>query len=95
MTKGNQPERKFIPLLEGKGVAVELLWDLKGPKDTQITWLSAYALDHSMSNCIIITTFEHGGWDVLVQASRSNVILDTLNAVLANLQAAKVEKAGE
>lgn len=42
--------------------AVRLLWEVPGPKDTRIAWLSFYAIGTSVC---LVQTYDDGTWDAL------------------------------
>ncbi len=40
----------------------KLMWEIKGPKNTMIAWMSCYAIAR---NICIVQTFKGGGWNAL------------------------------
>ena len=72
------PNQVFEVAARKTGVIVKLLWEIKGPKDTDIAWMSAYAVNGRVA---IVQTYKSGGWDVYT-AGDSNGIDDSINDAL-------------
>lgn len=71
MTKTKvSPNRILRDQLRAKDHDVELLWEMRGPKDTAVAWLSCYEVskpDGSNKVLVIVETYENGrGWEAFV-----------------------------
>lgn len=63
----NHPNRKkvyadttFQNAARAAGATVRCLWEIPGPKDTEIAWITFYQINQS---CCIVETFKDGGWN--------------------------------
>jgi hypothetical protein len=64
MTK-SYPNTDIQRAIRANGDECRLLWEILGPKDTQIAWLSCYA---AAKGTFIVRTYKDGnGYDVLCQ----------------------------
>lgn len=86
----NHPNRKKIypdHTLEERcreaGANVSVLWEIPGPKDTDIVWMVAYAIGKGLC---IVQTFRSGGWNALTD-NPSGAIDETVADVLSRCQA--------
>lgn len=82
-----EPNHKLRDMLRDMGSHVDLLWEVTGPPDTRIAWLSCYQIEDGKQRAIIIVeTFKDGrGWEVLITPSKKSGVKDTLDAVIAIL----------
>lgn len=64
------PDSTLADRCRAAGVRVRLLWEIPGPENTQIAWLSCYAVGPSMC---IVETFAKGGWNVMTPIMESNM----------------------
>lgn len=64
------PSHALADALRAQNVGVRLLWEISGPENTPIAWLSCYQV--SMHICIV-ETFHDSGW----QAFTPNMENDT------------------
>ena len=58
-----EPSHALRDALAAAGHGTRLLWEIPGPKDTLIEWLSCYLIGHSI--CIVQTFKGTDGWNVL------------------------------
>lgn len=65
----NHPNRKKVwpsyvlaDAAREAGADARLMWEIPGPKDTAIAWISCYAIGQSIC---IVETFMSGGWNAL------------------------------
>ena len=68
---------------------LRLMWEIRGPKDTEIAWISCYVGGPKMALMHFIT-YRAGGWDVLGQMDTENNVQKTLNAIAAHIGASAV-----
>lgn len=83
----NHPNRKKVypnTVLADRARAADfhcrLMWEIPGPKDSQIAWLSCYQI--GLSLCIVETFKGENGWNAFTPA-RTNNIDETIADVLA------------
>ena len=72
------PDRTFENAMRAKGYLPKLLWEEKGPKDTDVAWMSAYFLGTIV---VIHQTYTSGGWEVYSpcnSVSREDAINDVI-----------------
>lgn len=76
--KGYRPNRTLIKWLIENEIAFGSMWQMPGPKDTNVTWMEAI---HVGATIVIVQTFKDGGWDAYVPASNTNSAAVTIEAV--------------
>lgn len=85
----NHPNRATYPdhTLEDRcreaGAQVMVLWEIKGPKDTDIAWMTCYAISKGIC---VVQTFRQGGWAALTD-NPSGDIAETVADVLQRCRA--------
>ena len=57
---------------------VALMWEMKGPKNTDVAWLSCWVVQGQL---IIVETFKSGGRLVLGGVELEDILKDTLRSV--------------
>jgi hypothetical protein len=65
MPKKTYPDRALETRLRERGATVLCLWELRGPKNTSVAWITCYSVhapDGRYSGIIIVETFKDGGW---------------------------------
>lgn len=64
------PSHVLTDALRDKNVTAQLMWEIPGPKDTQIAWLSCYLI----GSCLcVVQTFQGGdGWLALTSNGENN-----------------------
>lgn len=72
------PDRFLQNALREKDLEARLMWDMKGPKDTSIAWVSCYVVNRSL---VLVETFEGGGWEAFTPP-QTNHINETIDDVL-------------
>jgi hypothetical protein len=55
------PDHTLENELRERGIWAKCLWEMRGPKDTDIAWMVAYAIAGSV---VIVQTYKSGGWQV-------------------------------
>ena len=91
MTKAKPlyPDTTLADRLREQGFSVQRCWQQRGPKHTGVAWHEAL-LAHASGRpgvLVIVQTYQRGGWDAFVPASRGNNIADTVDAVAAMCRA--------
>jgi hypothetical protein len=69
----------LLKLGEPPTQAVRLAWEIPGPKDTEIAWLSCYFIG---AGICIVETFRDGGWNAFTPCDSIEVeatLADVLN----------------
>lgn len=81
MTKtiAKHPDSTLEDGLRERGVIVRVMWEMKGPKDTQIAWLQLLGVG-SKCRLFIVETYKDGGWEVFIQ-SREGKITECIDEV--------------
>lgn len=72
--------------LREKGFSVQRCWRVKGPENTEVTWMEAFLVHESMDRpgaIVIVQTFKDGGWNAYVPATKRNTVEATVEAVAA------------
>jgi hypothetical protein len=65
------PDRTFEEAARKAGAPVQCLWEMKGPRNTAIAWLSALSVN---GRVVIVQTYTDGnGWEVYSPAPTLNV----------------------
>lgn len=64
------PSRILEDKLRERGLEPRLMWEMRGPKDTGIKWISCYFLE---KNLILVETFDGGGWNAFTPDLTNNV----------------------
>jgi hypothetical protein len=54
------PDTTLQRELEKAGLPAKLLWEIPGPKDTDVAWMSCYGVHGSV---VIVQTYGIGGWE--------------------------------
>lgn len=90
MTKTKSyPSHTFARLAREAGFEPRLFWEIKGPKDTAIAWLSCYVIKGRVFHVI---TYDNDGWDVL----RSNEKLgETVGSIAWAFEGLKADEAAQ
>jgi hypothetical protein len=86
MTK-TYPNRTLETALRNRSIPYRLLWEIKGPPNTQIAWLTAYAIGKGVC---ILQTFVDGGWEAYTHDA-FNDAGKAVDDVVARLEAAPME----
>lgn len=74
------PDHTLENGLRERGIPYRVLWEMKGPKDTAISWLAAYLVG---SRVVIVQTYAKGhGWDVYLP-SQVGKVEETIEEVIA------------
>ena len=79
------PDHTLEKKLQDDGYTVRCMWQIKGPKDTAIKWMEYLFVtdDTGMTyGGVIVQTYDGGGWNAFVEASRHNDIASTVEAVV-------------
>lgn len=82
------PDNTLETRLRERGYEVRCMWQIKGPKDTAVKWMEYLFVtnDTGMTyGAVIVQTFDGGGWNAFVEASRHNDIASTVEAVVKTL----------
>lgn len=75
------PSRVLVDELFKRDIPCSLMWEIPGPKDTQIAFLSAYLI---RARVVIVQTWKDGnGWEVYMPA-KENMIQATVEEVIAH-----------
>lgn len=72
--------------LKARGIHPRRLWEMRGPKDTDITWMHALMLDRGI---VIVQTFSYGGWDAYTALNDSQISA-TVDDVIARCGGVKL-----
>lgn len=75
------PSDIFATELRQRGIDYQVFWEIKGPKNTSIAWITCYRV---LSGIVLVQTFDHGGWNALTDCP-SNNIADTIADVIARV----------
>lgn len=71
--------------LRTEGYSVQTCWEMKGPKDTSVAFLTMYLVhppeDGAEGTLMLVQTYFNGGWEAFPQASRSNEINATMDSI--------------
>ena len=59
------PDHTLQNTLREREINCVLMWEMRGPRDTSIAWLSCYQVANSI---VIIETFSDGGWNAFTPA---------------------------
>jgi len=62
MTTKEYPNRDFQKLVTALGISCPCLWEEPGPKNTGISWITAYNVGGG--GIAMVQTYKGGGWDV-------------------------------
>lgn len=69
--KNVQPSRIFEDELRERGIInYQCFWEVRGPKDTSIAWLTCYRVGYGI---VIVQTFDMGGWNALTDNPTNNI----------------------
>lgn len=74
------PSDALVVAARAAGAHVRLLWEVPGPKDTAIAWMSCYQIGSSA--CIVQTYADDNGWEAFTPHPSRDVaetIADVLN----------------
>jgi hypothetical protein len=83
MTK-QQPDTTLQEKLREQGVSCRLQWEMRGPKDTLVAWLSCYLVNGYL---VIVETYKDNcGWEAFTP-SGSIKIDETVADVIARCRA--------
>lgn len=74
MARKTYPDSTLVDRCRTAGTVVTLLWEIEGPANTNVAWLSCYLVNGLP---VIVETFKVGGW---MEFTTSN-LLDTDNTV--------------
>jgi hypothetical protein len=88
MTKTHTyPDNTLAQALRKRGYAVHINWEIKGPKDTQIAWMTHLLANNGNGDwgTFIVQTFKDGGWDVYTHPTHTNEVEATVEAVIKSL----------
>lgn len=78
------PDTTLQGLLTARGLTVRCMWEIPGPKDTQIAWITAYAVNGTV---ILVQTYSGGnGWEAYLPC-QSISVGETVDAVVGQLSA--------
>jgi glycerophosphoryl diester phosphodiesterase len=83
------PDNTLAQELRKRGFAVHINWEIKGPKDTEIAWMTHLVATDGKSNfgTMIVQTFKDGnGWNVYVFPSNAIGTEATVEAVIKSLE---------
>lgn len=73
------PDRTLENAIRAAGHRCPCLWEMRGPKNTEVAWIVAYAVGHSV---VMVQTFKNGnGWNAYSSAPTIRVD-DTIADVL-------------
>lgn len=75
--------------LSNEGYSVQTCWEMKGPKDTSVAFLTMYIVhppEGGHGTLVMVQTYDTGGWEAFPQASKSLNINETMDAVKAALR---------
>lgn len=78
--KKTYPNNLLADACRKAGAHVQLMWEIPGPKNTMVAWLSCYQIGKSI--CIVQTFKGHDGWNAFTPCSDNSVsgtIADVLN----------------
>lgn len=63
--------KTIVDAARANDVAIRLLWEMPGPENTAVEWLSCYALGQGV---VIVETFTNGdGWQAYTAGSSARV----------------------
>lgn len=83
MESKKYPNKTLQSRLRDRDVECRLMWEIKGPKDTDVSWLSCYLVGRN--TVIHVSTYKSGGWDAYLPAAFGVEVDDTVNSVLKHL----------
>ncbi len=78
--KRTSPSQAFTNAARARNFHVRIMWEIPGPKGTQIEWLSCYQV--GLSICIVETFKDGNGWNVFTPG-RTNSIDESVDDALA------------
>lgn len=83
------PNRVFQDAIRSEGVLLQALWQIKGPKDTGIDWITCYYI---APLTVIHFSYADGGWDI--HTGSEHIERDaTINEVLERVKRFRQEQA--
>jgi hypothetical protein len=83
MGERTNPDHTFENRVRAAGHRCHALWEMRGPKDTNVAWIVAYAIDGK--GPVLVQTYEDGdGWDAF-SPCRSNEVGATVTDALTRL----------
>jgi hypothetical protein len=84
------PNTMLVDECRKHGVDLSLAWEIPGPKNTGVVWLSCYGVvGRAGPLLVIVETFRDGGWQAFTH-DRSNKVQDTVADVLSRCLGMKV-----
>ena len=63
-------DRRLERTLRDAGARVSTMWEVRGPKNTDVAWITCYQVGHSIC---IVETFKTGGFTALTPNSSSHI----------------------
>ena len=60
MPKKTYPDNTLLRALNERGLNARVQWEIPGPKDTQVAWMTGIWVNNSI---VIVQTFEGVGWE--------------------------------
>jgi hypothetical protein len=73
------PSRVLVDEIRKRDIPCRLMWEIKGPKDTQIAWITCYLIQRTIVH--VLTYTGKNGWDALTPC-QSLKIDETVQEVL-------------
>ena len=80
MATKTYPDTTFEKIARKAGASVTLLWEMRGPKDTSVAWMTCYLVNGMPA--IVQTYGEGNGWNVFTPGPHLDIegtLADALN----------------
>jgi hypothetical protein len=82
------PNTVLVDALQDMGIYRRLMWEIPGPKNTELEWISCYLVEvpgQDISIIHVVTFKDYNGWDVLVSVNQVK-IQETIDEVLRRIK---------